>query len=105
MSRHTPLDDGATRGGIVAAPDTHAAEAGAGALRAGGNAVDAAVAAAFAIGVVEPHMSGIGGGTWMVIGLREPDRYLVVDGSIVAPRAARADMFPLADEQAAVGLY
>jgi gamma-glutamyltranspeptidase/glutathione hydrolase len=105
MARHVHLDDVATRGGVVAAPDARAAEAGAGALRAGGNAVDAAVAAAFAIGVVEPHMSGIGGGTWMILGLREPDRYLVVDGAIVAPRAARAEMFPLADEQDAVGLY
>lgn len=105
MARHIRLDDVATRGGLVAAPEPRAAEAGAEALRAGGNAVDGAVAAAFAIGVVEPHMSGIGGGSWLILALRDPDRYLVVDGPIVAPRAARADMFELADEQAAVGLY
>ncbi len=59
------------RAGVVAAPDERAAQAGVSMLNMGGNAVDAAIAAAFAIGVVEPHMSGLGGGTWLVESMRD----------------------------------
>ena len=50
-----------SKGGIVVAQNRAAAEIGARVLKAGGHAVDAAVATAFALGVVEPWMSGIGG--------------------------------------------
>ena len=52
--------------GMVATKDMLATEAGLEMLSAGGNAIDAAVAACFAIGVVEPASSGIGGGGYMV---------------------------------------
>jgi len=54
-------------GGIVAAQHRLAAEVGARVLAQGGNAVDAAIATSFAIGVVEPWMSGLAGGGAMVV--------------------------------------
>jgi gamma-glutamyltranspeptidase len=54
-------------GGVVAAPHRLAAEAGIDALRRGGNAVDAAVAAAATIAVVYPHMNSIGGDSFWLI--------------------------------------
>ncbi|MBI2218857.1 MAG: gamma-glutamyltransferase [Candidatus Rokubacteria bacterium] len=53
--------------GVVASPHRLASEAGLAILRAGGNALDAAVAAATAIAVVYPHMNAIGGDSfWLV---------------------------------------
>ena len=49
-------------GGMVATKDIHATQAGVQMLEMGGNAVDAAVEACFAIGVVEPWSCGMGGG-------------------------------------------
>lgn len=56
-----------SEGGIVVTQNRVASEAGARVLKAGGHAVDAAVAAAFAVGVAEPWMSGIGGVGGMLI--------------------------------------
>jgi gamma-glutamyltranspeptidase/glutathione hydrolase len=91
--------------GMVTAMHPLAARAGLDILEAGGNAVDAAVATAFAIGVVEPFMSGVGGVTAMVMYSRSTGQTTVVDGSSRAPSAAREDTFELAPADTAAGMY
>jgi gamma-glutamyltranspeptidase/glutathione hydrolase len=91
--------------GMVTSMHPLAAQAGLGILEAGGNAVDAAVATAFAIGVVEPFMSGVGGVTAMVIYLRSTGQTTVVDGSSRAPSAVREDLFELAPADTTAGMY
>ena len=80
--------------GIVTAMHPLAAGAGLEILQAGGNAADAAVAAAFAVGVVEPFMNGLGGGAY-IVAHSHSGRTLAIDGSVVVPDTARADMFEL----------
>ena len=64
---------------MVASANPYASEAGLEMLRQGGNAVDAAVAAAFAVGVVEPMMSGLGAGGGMLIWLQDSSRAEYID--------------------------
>src|SRR5690242_21508679 len=82
-----------SQGGAVATAHPLASEAAAQVLRDGGNAVDAAVAAAFALAVVEPQSSGIGGGGFAVVWLAREQRAAVLDFREVAPAAATAEMF------------
>jgi gamma-glutamyltranspeptidase/glutathione hydrolase len=96
LTRTFHFNEIVTEEGLVCAPDPHVAEAGATVLRAGGNAVDAAVAAAFAEGVVEPWSSGVGGSATMTIALRDPDRLIVVEGHMTVPMGVTADQYPLA---------
>jgi gamma-glutamyltranspeptidase/glutathione hydrolase len=80
---------------MVAAKTPQAADAGAEVLRRGGNAVDAAVACAFAAWVVEPWMNGIGGGGYMVIHDPVKGEQITVEFPMVAPAGATESMFPL----------
>ena len=88
--------------GMVATKDVHATRAGLQMLEMGGNAVDAAVAACFAIGVVEPASSGIGGGGYLVY--QVGDKGGVVGFPMKGPLAARPDMYELSGE-ASVGSF
>ena len=78
--------------GLVSAADPRAADAGAEVLRAGGNAMDAAIATLLALNVVEPQSSGIGGGGYILFsdGGAAP---LTYDGRETAPAAATPDWF------------
>jgi gamma-glutamyltranspeptidase/glutathione hydrolase len=73
--------------GMVTAATVPAAAAGARMLQLGGNAVDAAVAAAFCLGVTEPQASGLGGQTMALLHLGKTQKSVAVDGSSRAPFA------------------
>ena len=79
--------------GVVASVESLAADAGAAILRAGGNATDAALATAFAQGVVDPIYCGIAGGFHGVFHDAERGLTQVVSAGGRAPRAARPDMW------------
>jgi len=84
-----------SRRGIVASQHRLAAEVGAEMLAAGGNAVDAAVAAGFALAAIEPWNSGLGGIGYMLVYLAKENRVRVVDFGPVSPRALDPADFPL----------
>jgi gamma-glutamyltranspeptidase/glutathione hydrolase len=77
---------------MVATGHPIATDAAAGVFRNGGNAVDAAVAAALTLGVVDGNNSGIGGGCLILI--RSADgKFTAIDGREMAPAAAHKDMY------------
>src|SRR6476469_5193968 len=78
--------------GFVASVNEIATRAGINAMKNGGNAVDAAVATALTLGVVDGYNSGIGGGCFMLIHLKD-GKFLAIDGREMAPAAATRDMF------------
>jgi gamma-glutamyltranspeptidase/glutathione hydrolase len=80
-------------GGAVATVDPDATRAGVQILREGGNAIDAAVATAAALGVTEPYVAGIGGGGFMVIYLAREHRVVTIDGRETAPAAFQQNAF------------
>ncbi len=78
--------------GVVVSGSEQASRAGAAVLEAGGNAVDAAVATAFALGVTEPMTSGLGAEAFILI-YGADGRVVAIDGSCYAPLLARAPEF------------
>src|SRR3982750_228942 len=84
-----------SKGGIVAAQSRRAAGVGAAVLAAGGDCVDAVIATGFALGVLEPWMSGLGGGGAMVLYRAREDRYEVIDYGMRSPGSLRVEDYPL----------
>ena len=86
--------------GVVAAANPYAAKAGLDILKAGGNAFEAAVAVSFALGVVEPHASGIGGGGILVGFNAEKGEFVSYNFREFVPAAGSADAFQKASTAA-----
>ncbi|MGW2444723.1 gamma-glutamyltransferase [Streptomyces sp. NPDC001494] len=80
-------------GGAVSSVDADASAAGIEVLKKGGNAVDAAVATAAALGVTEPYSAGVGGGGYFVYYDARTRTVHTVDGRETAPLSADSDLF------------
>src|SRR5581483_3268367 len=94
-----------SRGGIVAAQHRRAAEVGAAVLEDGGDAIDAAVATSFALGVLEPWMSGVGGGGAMVVYRAAELSCSVIDFGMRAAASLNPEDYPLTAEGVASDLF
>jgi gamma-glutamyltranspeptidase/glutathione hydrolase len=78
---------------MIAAANPHAAQAGLDMMRAGGSAVDAAIATQLVLGLVEPESSGIGGGAFMMVYNPKTGATTSFDGRELAPASATPTMF------------
>ncbi|MDA9519123.1 gamma-glutamyltransferase [Bradyrhizobium sp. CCBAU 11434] len=94
-----------SKGGIVASQSRRAAEVGAQVLAAGGDCADAIVATTFALNVLEPWNSGIGGGGAMVLYRAKENRYEVIDYGMSAPQSLRAADYPITGDRVATDLF
>ena len=92
VTKQTPL----APHGMVAAEHWRGAEVGAGILARGGNAIDAAVATAVAMTVVEPFMSTVAGSGTMLVHLARRGETVALNFNGVAPLAAHEAMYPIA---------
>ncbi len=84
-----------SRHGLVAAQNRHAAEAGAAVLSRGGNAMDAAITTALTLSVVEPWLSGIGGGGFLLQADGGSGEVTALDFNVVTPAALDPKDYPL----------
>jgi len=82
---------------MVAAANPLAVQAGVEVLRAGGGALDAAIAVQMVLGLVEPQSSGLGGGAFLLHWSQGEKKLRSYDGRETAPAAARPDRFLGAD--------
>lgn len=94
-----------TSGGVVAAQHRLAAKAGAEVLHAGGDAADAAVATSFAIGVLEPWMSGPAGGGGAVHWRADTKEAVAINFGMRSPKSLKVEDYPLSGEGKANDLF
>src|ERR1700675_4782943 len=78
---------------MIVTANPYASKAGLEMMRAGGSAVDAAIAAQMVLGLVEPESSGIGGGAFMLVYNPKTKRTTSFDGREMAPASATPGMF------------
>ncbi|WP_199482541.1 gamma-glutamyltransferase [Vibrio owensii] len=78
---------------MVSATNPYVSSAGYSVLKQGGNAVDAMVAMQMVMSVVEPDMTGIGGGTFALFYQHDKQKFLALDGRDEAPSSANPEMF------------
>lgn len=81
------------RSAMIASAGEQATRAGLDVFKKGGNAIDAAIAVSFAISVIRPQSTGIGGGGFMLVYSKEHAKTFVFDFRERAPRAAHRDMY------------
>lgn len=94
-----------TAGGVVASQHRQAAEAGAAVLRAGGDAVDAAVATSFVVGVLEPWMSGPAGGGAAVHWRADTGEAVAINFGMRSPKGLDLANYPLSGDGKAGDLF
>ncbi|MEV0679514.1 gamma-glutamyltransferase [Actinosynnema sp. NPDC050436] len=87
------LPEAVGAGGVVSSVDPEASRIGVDVLRGGGNAVDAAVAVAAALGVTDPFSAGVGGGGFLVFYDARTRRVSTIDGRETAPADTGPDLF------------
>lgn len=97
--------DAVGENGSVSSTSWYASKAGLDVLKAGGNAVDAAIAVAYALGVVEPYTSGIGGGGFMTVYDAATGEVNTVDFRETAPAASKPDMWGELDENGKAAFF
>ena len=93
LPAHAQVTETVAKRHMIAAANPHAAQAGLAMMRAGGSAVDAAIATQMVLGLVEPESSGIGGGAFMLVYDQKNRRTTSFDGREMAPASATPTMF------------
>ncbi len=89
--------------GVVASSNYYASKAGLSILEKGGNAIDAAIATAYALGVVEPFTSGLGGGGFMLIHSADTGENVFIDFRERAPMLATPALWPIDEDGKVIG--